>query len=381
MVRDIFQTQIEKSITPATVKTLTSQISAYVDRNSEILLSLDLSQRYSFGDSDRQIVYQTLGITEDQLEQAIKASKFINKSNKIQSNTFYVACILLMHFLLKKKYEKEAKLVMSYMSLMMYTSIHKGFFKYNINKQIMDYTIAHLDQSFSIRTSSSLFDFLQTNAMTTFDTYQSRIVKCDDRDITYVTDALWVRIKQKIRKIANAAYTNYQQGNYLNSDQDSYVEGDYHEIDNNAFVIERLVNKIYLRLLNHQYDDRFIKYAITRSDTSYQKLKNLIDDIIGDDDTNSVRTYISLCIEYFLETSGKGFEYIPRGDFISYMKSAYASNTENQKMIRVKDYLDVWLQEHMTIVGRSNYGKTAKQSYRKALYMFFIFIINYIAKV
>ena len=270
---------------------------------------------------------------------------------------------------------------MSYMSLMMYTSIHKGFFKYNINKQIMDYTIAHLDQSFSIRTSSSLFDFLQTNAMTTFDTYQSRIVKCDDRDITYVTDALWVRIKQKIRKIANAAYTNYQQGNYLNSDQDSYVEGDYHEIDNNAFVIERLVNKIYLRLLNHQYDDRFIKYAITRSDTSYQKLKNLIDDIIGDDDTNSVRTYISLCIEYFLETSGKGFEYIPRGDFISYMKSAYASNTENQKMIRVKDYLDVWLQEHMTVIGRSNYGKTAKQSYRKALYMFFIFIINYIAKV
>ena len=126
----------------------------------------------------------------------------------------------------------------------------------------MDYTIAHLDQSFSIRTSSSLFDFLQTNAMTTFDTYQSRIAKCDDRDITYVTDALWVRIKQKMRKIANAAYTNYQQGNYLNSDQDSYVEGDYHEIDNNAFVIERLVNKIYLRLLHHQFDDRFIKYAI-----------------------------------------------------------------------------------------------------------------------
>ena len=47
----------------------------------------------------------------------------------------------------------------------------------------------------------------------------------------------------------------------------------------------------------------------------------------------------------------------------------------------VKDYLDMWLQEHMTVVGRSNYGKTAKQSYRKALYMFFIFIINYIAKV
>lgn len=356
-------------------------IAAYIDKNSDILLTLDLSQRISFSDYDRAVIYNAAGLNEEQVKVEISNSKYINKTNKIHTNPFYCSCILVMRELLQEKKPDAAQLVISYMSLMMYTSIHKGFFQYNANKNIMDYTIANLDNSYRIRQMKSLYAFIEDNAQVAFKTYQDRIKRADDADITWVVDALWVRIKGKIRKIANAYYDNHKSGRYLNADTTSYEEGDYHMMDNNSYMIDRLANKTYIKLLNHQFDSRFIKYSITQADTSYNKLRNIIDDIISDDTDNEVKRVISSIIEYYLVQSGKPFEYIPRGDFIVYMKSAYGSNTDTEQMVFIKATLDRWLMENMYKYGKASYGKTAKQQYKKSLYMFFVFIINYEAKV
>lgn len=152
-------------------------------------------------------------------------------------------------------------------------------------------------------------------------------------------------------------------------------------MDNNSYMIERLANKVHLKLINRQFDNRFLKYAITRSDVSLQKLKNLIDDIIQDDENNVVKLVISAIIEYYVSMSGKGFDYIAKGDFITYMQTAYASNTELQQMQFIKSTLDKWLDEYMVSSGRARYGKTAKAGYKKAIYMFLVFIINAEAKI
>ena len=160
MLRDIFGARVQPRLTPGNIKTLESKITAYIDRNSNILLSLDLSTRYSFGDADRQVIYEFLGITEDEMEQQIKLSKYIYDNNKNQSNPFYCATILASHYLWKANKKDTAKLVLNYMSLMMYVSIHKGRFKYAPNKQIMDYTIAHLRPELRIKQVPSLFVFI-----------------------------------------------------------------------------------------------------------------------------------------------------------------------------------------------------------------------------
>lgn len=382
MIRDHVMPIISKALTPATITNMQKKMAEYVDANSEVLLSLDLSHRYSFGDDNRAVIYTAIQVPEEVLEKEIRNSKTINNSNKIHSNPFYCACMLTMSALMNKQKPdtKTAQQVMVYMSLQMYTSAHRGFFQYNANKQVMDYTIAHLDNSFRIRSMPSLFAFLDDNVRTAFETYTKQIKRCNDEDITWVVNALWDRIKGKLRKIANKYYDNHKSGNYLNADMDSTNPDDFHELDNNSFMIDRLSNKIYIKLLNHQFDDRFLKYAITRSDTSYQRLKNLVDDIIKGDTNGQVRKFISSMIEYFLLMSGRGFDMIPRGEFISYMKGAYASNTNMEQMVYIKSQLDVWLDENMTSVGRVRYGKTAKQGYKKAIYMFFVCVINHESK-
>lgn len=381
MLRDLFGERIAKALTPKAVNDLDKSISNFVDRNSEILMTFDLSVRYSFADADRAVIYNAIGISEAEFTSAVKASKQIYSGNKVQSNPFYLASFLVARYFLSQKNPdvKHAKQVLTYMSLMMYTSIHKGLFKYNANKEIMDYTLTHLNKNFLIRQMASLFAFIEDNVNTIIDTYRSRILKADDSDLAYVTDATWVRTRSKLQKIAQQYYKNHREGNYLNSDTDVYNDDEFREIDNNSFVIDRLVNKTYTKLINHQFDNRLLKYSITQSDTSYQKLKNLIDDIV-DDDTGEARKLISSIIEFYMMQSGKSADYIARGDFIVYMKTAYGTNTDIGQMGYIKSSIDKWLDANMYKYGRANFGKTARQSYRKSIYMFFVFLINMEAK-
>ena len=382
MLKEQFQSRISAALTPQATKVLEKKIGDYIDSNSELLMSLDYSRRYSFADDDRKVLYDATGISEEEFTAAVKAAKAIHKNNKIQSNPFYLLSVLTAGYFLSKKDIVHATLVILYMSLNMYTSIHKGEFKYNANKQIMDYTVAHLDTSFIIANTSSLYAFLMDNTKTIVETYQKRMINGEDTDLTYVTDAVWTRLRQKIVRLGKEYYKNHQSGSYLNADTDNLsANGEiYREIDNDSFMIDRLSNKVYLKLLNRQYDSRLIKYSITKSTTSYQKVKNLIDDIIDGDEDNSIKRVVSSMIEYYLTMSGRSADYIARGDFIAYMKSAYGASSNNQAMAVVKDTIDRWLDANITKYGRTNFSRTARQGYRKTIYMFLVFMINAEAK-
>lgn len=382
MLKDIFGERVKSALDPNTVKLLKRNIVSYVDKYSDIILSLDLSRRYSFGDSDRQVLYDAVKISESEMDTAVRANKNIHSGNKIQSNPFYITTILAASALLKAKDEETTNMVVTYMSLNMWTSLHKGFFKYEANKQVMDYTLAHLNNTFSIREFPSLFAFIQDNTTTLLKAYKDRIIRCDDQDITWVIDSCWTRLKGKIKKISTEFYANHKAGNYLNQDTENMSQDGFRELDNQSFAIDRLTNKVYIKLTNRQYDKRLIKYTITRSDMSLDKLTRLIEDIIDGDGANPrMRLLISSMIEFYLEQSGRPIAYVAKGDFIVFMQTAFGSNTESEQMHIIKTIIDQWLTENMYKYGRAKYGNTVKLTYRRCIYMFFVYVINYEAKL
>ena len=94
MIIDKYKPLLSRNLTPAATKKLAMAIASYVDRNGEILLTMNLTSRYSFGDSDRAVLFDACGIRLEDLELDIKDSKGIYSGNRIQSNPFYVCCMM-----------------------------------------------------------------------------------------------------------------------------------------------------------------------------------------------------------------------------------------------------------------------------------------------
>ena len=107
----------------------------------------------------------------------------------------------------------------------------------------------------------------------------------------------------------------------------------------------------------------------------------MIEDIIDcEGEYKDFHVLISSMIEFYTQQSGRPISYVAKGDFIVFMKTAFSSNTEATQMKIVKSTIDRWLADNMYKYGRASYGKTVQIQYRRAIYMFFVYMINYCAK-
>ena len=408
-LRDQFCPIIERRLRqPMYLNRIISGIGSFIDRNSYILYTFNMSDRYSFSDDDRAIIYDAIGITEQQVKRSIDRSVDIYSANKVISNPFYVTCVLVIHVLLKLKMREKALLVATYMSMMMYVSAHSGRWPSRPNKNIMDYTLAHLDRGFRITQVKSIYELIYDNAETVLNTYEKWIYTppgealpqterreekysskkvlvtidpCSDLEIKNVVDQFWTRMKQKLTNIAKEFYKNQKSGRYLNYDSDSYSEDNYRVMDNDSFALDRLSGVVYGKLINHQFKAQWLKMAITQSSVSYQKLVNLFDDIIQEDEDERLRNFILAVLEYFTMVTGNTIAQIGTPKFISVIVAGYSSAANSEQMKLIKDTLDYWMKNHMVKYGRQNYGKTAGIAYKKSILMTLVYIINYEAKL
>lgn len=405
-LKDIYGDRISKNLdNPITINRLKMGIGSFIDKYSYILYTFDFCSRWSFSENDKGVVYDAISITEPELERAIRASKDIPNASKIKSNPFYVACMLLVRGLLKRGDEQMSLLVMVYASMPMYLSAHYGRWHIIPNRNIMDYTIAHLDKGFGITKMRSLYEFIFDNAKTTFDTYRKWLYSDEvitavrvekkhstkkteqivnpgsDAEIARIIDQLFIRIKQKLTNIASEFYDNQKSGRYLNYDSESYDPENYREVDNDSYAMDRLASKVYNKLINHQFKAQWLKMSITQTSVSLPKLTALFDDIIENDDDESLRKLILATIEYFCMVGGNPVDKVSTGTFVTTLLSGYTSASGAQQMTTIKSILDRWLEENSTRYGKARYGKTAAVAYKKSIFTTILYIINYEAKL
>lgn len=402
---DTFDRIVDSRIAQASIRNRMQQgISRFIDKNSDILYTLNMSDRYSFSDRDRAVIYDACGLTERMITDAIRQSE-INKTNKIQTNPFYHACMLVARGLLKINDKNTAHLVVTYMSMMMYVSAHRGRWQTKPNKAVMEYTLAHLDRGFKITQMSSIAEFIKDNADTTFDTYETwiynppsapppiverkvgaskkmvEVIPGADLEMANIIYQFWSRLKRKLILIAQVFYKNKEAGLYLNYDSSVHNEKELRLIDNDSFAMDRIANTVYTKLINHQFKQQWLKMSITQSAVSYPKLSNLFDDIIQEDDDEKLRLFILAILEYFVTISGNPIDKISTPKFIQVINAGYGSAATSEQMQLIKDTLEFWVNTYMVRYGRANYGRTASIAYKKSLLMTIVYIINYEAKL
>lgn len=359
---------------------LMKYIQRYADKNGDLLLSTDMSSRLIFSESDKNIIYTVTGIKETEVSSAIKDSPVIKSNWLIATNPFYMLSILIMRYFANNKMESECDALTVYMSYLIYTTSHKGSFKYKPNKQIMDYTINNLSNRFLIKQVGTIQGMIENTVIPAMhDRYAKELRRGSDENIKDIISALETRISSVIKNIAREFYENHKNGNYLNHEDEDLSEENYHISDNISFKIERIVTIVTQSIISEGFDQqKCMKRAINlNSGASIKKLEPMLRTII-EEDMEHISELISDILTLFIyKGNGNTIEDVKTMKFISESLQIYKSNSQDNITARIKERLLYWINITSEKYGRNfiSKGKTSLDTYRRTIYTCFIFKI------
>ena len=373
---------VEKNLSIQTnEKKLMTYIKKYADSHSDILLSVDLSQRLIVSDKDKDIIYLVTGLNPTIISQALKKSTIIKSSWKIANNPFYISCLLAARYFDLKKKKPESNAVIVYMSYVFYTTSHKGSFPYLPNKQIMDYTMNNLSNRYLIKQVGTIQGMIEHTVITAISgRYEKELQTCSDIDIKDVLSALETRMSSVIKYIASEYYKNHKSGAYLFHEEDNEDEDNYHLSDNISYKIDRVVNVVSASIISEGFDySTCVRRAINlNSGASSKKLDPMLRTIV-EEDMQEIKPMIADILTLFMykPNSTNTINDLKTMRFVSETMQIYKSNSQDEIITRIKDRLRHWIDITSEKYGRNfiSKGKTSLDTYRRSIYTCFVFKI------
>ena len=374
---DTFYPQVSAAMKkPENRKELIKIISKYIDRNSDKLATTGPVKRLIFADSDREEIYQLVDIRPDIIEQVAKKSPELSRGVNT-SNPFNIMMTLLIRYCLINKLESERKACDVYLILSLYPSIHKKYFKFEPNENIMSFTINALSNKFKIKQQGTLLAALTDTVIVCQNHYTKEIIRGTDKDISDFIASIKTRTNAFMKNIVIEFMKQHQSGRYLNYDVDNEDPDNFSVADSNSLLIERISTACSLSIITNGPDGKCITLAARMNKVSVNDLRSTINAIARDKkNRDDVRILISNILYDFLFEGKNSERDIHDMKFVLYAADTYKkSNTINTNIVKVKEILDKWLTQYSTAYKKSNRVGTLNL-FRRALYMFFIFSIQ-----
>lgn len=367
------------------VRKLMTGISKYMDKNSNLLLSTDMSSRLLISENDKSIVFTATNISADDVKSAIKETKIIKEKWYRGNDPFDILSILIIRYFFIKKMKNEYSAVCLFLSYPFYTSYHAKVFKYIPNKEIMEYTINNLSNKVILKQEGSIQGMLERTVLTAIENYyKDDIINCSDKNILDILFGIRTRIKSNIKHIQNEFYKNHENEKFIFIQQDEVSDTTYKVSDNVSFVINRLVSSVSSSIVSEGFDYRKIvgRAVSLNSGCSPKKLSSMLETLV-EKDRQSISNFLSDILTIFIyKGTGNRIEDVRSIKFISESLQLYKSNAQDEITTRIKDKLSEWIELTSVKYGKNfiSRGKTSMDTYKRAIYTSFIFKIMEVSK-
>jgi hypothetical protein len=368
---------VEKNLSnKQTVHQLKQDIGRFMDRNNEKLTAMGPMSIIVFSDDDKNKLFHAIGFTEAELKDAIKNNPNIKNHWVSTTKPIYTASTLAIRYFTAHNNKEMVNSSLMYFAMSMYPLIFSHFFRYEPNKQIMNYTINNLSNKFKIKKLGTLYAAIFETIQGSYNLHKNRIMKGTDEDFVMFINDVNTRLRMFIRKISNEFYKNHEQKLYLNSDSDNYDEDNYHEADSNSYAIERLTNNVTLKLTVQGPEMRLVNLAAKSSQVSVNELRNYVNTMVTNEHRDDIRKIVeSILFLYLFDSQNTIHDVYKNNKFLLYCLETYKkSNTTDKNIIAIKAILDKWLEDLGT------YKKTQRlatiNNFRRALFLFFVFSIQ-----
>jgi hypothetical protein len=354
---------------------LQQYIAKYFDRNHDVLFDTGVSKRLFFRAEDEFIIFKATDIKPSEVEDILKRNKLIKSTWEILNNPFNITIMLISRYYLLKEDKKSLENSLMYLSLFLYSSLHYKYFKFLPNENVMAYTVNNLSNKYYIKTQGNLVKAIYSTVMTNHETYDKVLARGTDEDLLRYITQLRTRLNSFIKNIAKEYYNTKEKGLYLNTEKESQDQEDFYEVDNISFQINKMADKATLRILTRGIDQLAINAAADICGVSNSAIKTAMYNII-EQRSDEVKDLVTLILQAYLINNKNSIDSMTSKKFISECFAIYSKSNTNDKTINnIKEILDRWL-----TACSDKYTKTervaTKINFRKAIYLYFVFMIR-----
>lgn len=366
-------------------------IALYRDKNVDLLSTAYMTNYTVFGANDWNVIYDASGLDKNEVDDEIKTmKKFIVAQCKAKGYTspaslfenftpFRLILLFMMRYYMEKGDRQKLEYICSYMAYSMFYTVFHNFFRYGVRKETMIYTVNNLSNKHKLKQLGSVDALLTYGVSKCVDSYKKRIMDATDLDCIYVVQQFKSRLTGYLREIANRYFENdaKKEAIFQSSDRLDTEEGaEFVERDSSMGNVEQLAQAYTTLFFQKPIDGEILNMVARLNQAARPELKNALQGLRSDNTQINVlkRFYESLFYLYQEYEHGKAIDVHSR-KFMATMESIYKKgNSKETNLVYIKTTLDSWLEKFSQIYREANRGAKLN-SYRKAIYQYFVFTV------
>ena len=372
MVADRFKTSSGKNA----YKKCVSKFMA--TRQTALYDSLPCS-RILFGEPDAQELFKAMEISKGEVTEIILQSYYGNEPNfspKAAKDEFTILMLAIIRYFLENKMSKEAELAMLHLAFSgkFYPSLHYRSFPTVVPvRHVMEYTVNNvLGVKYDIVSEGSVIGSVRKIGTTWLTTYKDRFKSFSDEDVVYIINQLYSRIGSFMKNIASAYYDAWEQRDdlYIAYASDSMEEDNYHLADSDSLRVQKVTEKTVNYLTNNGVDFALCR-ACSDVNITTKEIRSIMESLLSDPETTvKIRELIMLMVVSYMSYSGTKDKDVVSPKFVTYA-IAPKPNAKQQELIRIQELVTELLSENSPAYIRRRSRVATRNSFEKALKMYF----------
>ena len=372
----IVETAMDKSSSRSNYKKLVNE---FISNRYEALYDSLPCDRILCSEIEMDKLFDAVGIDKKIVSEAISETYYGNVDNfnpLAAKHEFTVLMICIIKYFKTKKMEKDCDLAMLHLSFSgkFYPSLHYRSYPTVVPvRHIMEYVVNYkLSNKFDLITKGSVIGAVKSVATTWIDSYDDRLKSLEDEDIVYLIQQLHSRIGSFVKNIATEYYAAYDDKDYIAYSSDSLDSEDFHLADSDMLRLSKYVEST-MNVINTNGVEYKICKMCSDSNITPTEVKAIMDSIIGNrENIPQIKECITLMISLYFETG----EYdVANINFIT-QTIAPKPNAKQKEIVRLKEIIEEWLCESGTAYLRRRSRLATKNSYERAVRMYFALIIH-----
>lgn len=358
-------------------------ITNFINKRETDLYDTVPCSRLFFGKNDEDELFNSMGIDMGFVQECIQETYFVDVdtfSYVPTKDPCTLVLICILRYFIEKNDKKDIELSSIYISFSgkFYPSIHyKSYPTVTPVRFIMEYVCNNrLSAKYDIISEGSVLGAIKSICNTWIVSYKSKFKTFYDADVAYLLLQLHSRIGSFMKNIAEEYYKAYNEKDvYMTYDSDSYDADDYHIADSNSLrvqkISEKTVNKINSTTVNYTLCN-------ASSDVNVKPLevKSIIESILNEKKNNAIiKELINLLVSTYFNYSGYKDPDVKDISFLTYSITP-KPNTKNKDVLRIKEIVELLLEENSTAFLRRRSRIATVNSYNKAILTYFALLIH-----